>query len=132
MRARRSSPRSPTTTRSGRRGRTTPRATCSLRRSWSGSGSSTSPTPGGAPTPSPPAAGQGPAQPAPALVLTAEYDPLRDEGEAYAAALVAAGNEVVARRWLGQAHIVWGQWGVLDASKASQDWVAAFCKRVLS
>ncbi|MEZ5234618.1 MAG: alpha/beta hydrolase [Acidimicrobiales bacterium] len=68
----------------------------------------------------------------PALVLTAEYDPLRDEGEAYAAALVAAGNEVVARRWLGQAHIVWGQWGVLDASKASQDWVAAFCKRVLS
>jgi len=68
----------------------------------------------------------------PALVLTAEYDPLRDEGEAYAAALTAAGNEVTARRWLGQIHTIWGNWGILDASLAAQQWVGAFCRRVLA
>lgn len=40
----------------------------------------------------------------PALVLTAQYDPLRDEGKAYAAALRAAGNQVVAFEADGLAH----------------------------
>ena len=40
----------------------------------------------------------------PALVMTMEFDPLRDEGEAFARRLIESGVPTVHRRWLGQIH----------------------------
>jgi acetyl esterase len=53
----------------------------------------------------------------PAMVLTAEFDPLRDEGRAYADRLEASGTPVVYREYAGMVHGFVTSAGVLDAGK---------------
>lgn len=61
----------------------------------------------------------------PALVLTCEYDVLRDQAELYAALLAAAGVNVTAHRVLGMVHSFWRQPDVFDASRSAVTIVGA-------
>jgi len=54
---------------------------------------------------------------APALVVTGQYDPLRDEGKAYAEKLEDAGNEVTYRNYETMPHVFMQMWGILPAAK---------------
>ncbi|MCU1675171.1 MAG: hypothetical protein JWN77_3284 [Frankiales bacterium] len=67
----------------------------------------------------------------PVVVVTAEHDPLRDEGERYAARVVAAGGEAVVRRWAGTVHGFAGMTAELAEAAEAQDWVAQRLVEVL-
>jgi acetyl esterase len=58
---------------------------------------------------------------APATILTAEFDVLRDEAEAYAVALASAGVQVTWKRWPGQIHGFLLQQGTMDDANAAID-----------
>ena len=55
------------------------------------------------------------------MILTAEHDPLRDEGELYATRLVKAGVPVRHRRFAGQMH---GFFTMVDALPGAADGLA--------
>jgi acetyl esterase len=57
----------------------------------------------------------------PAVIVTAEYDPLRDEGEAYGEALRAAGGTADVRRYDGMIHGFFGMGTVSPAAQAAID-----------
>ena len=60
------------------------------------------------------------------LVVTAEHDPLRDEGEELAGRLAEAGVAVTATRYLGQIHGFWRHDAVFPAAEALMRQVAGF------
>jgi acetyl esterase/lipase len=68
----------------------------------------------------------------PTLILTAEFDVLRDEGEAYGDALVAAGVPTVVVRYQGVNHGFFRKLAVFDAAAIAGDQVAGALRTALA
>jgi acetyl esterase len=68
----------------------------------------------------------------PAVILTAEHDVLRDDGELYATRLVQAGVEVDHRRFTGQPHGFFSQPAAQPAHQEGLDYVASAVARHLA
>jgi acetyl esterase len=68
----------------------------------------------------------------PALILTAECDPLRDEGEAFAARLENAGVAVTCTRYEGMIHPFFSLSGVISRAFDSFQQVADFVRAAYS
>ncbi|GAA0491960.1 alpha/beta hydrolase [Paractinoplanes deccanensis] len=67
----------------------------------------------------------------PTLIITAEYDALRDEGADYADALMAAGVPVVHTRYMGVNHGFARKLAVIDDARVAADQVAAVLRASL-
>jgi acetyl esterase len=68
----------------------------------------------------------------PALLLTAELDPLRDEGERYAARLAQAGVPVKQLRYDGMAHGFFTMTGTCEAAREATGKVVDFLRSILA
>ena len=69
---------------------------------------------------------------APALILTGQYDPLRDEGAAYAAALEEAGTGVTLHNFETMPHVFLQMWGILPAAKEAMTEIAETLKKAFA
>ena len=68
----------------------------------------------------------------PSLVITAEFDPLRDEGETFAAKLQASGVDVRHSRYEGTIHGFFRMGAVIDAAHRLSDEVGGYLREVLA
>jgi acetyl esterase len=68
----------------------------------------------------------------PALVVTAEFDPLRDEGEAYASRLAAAGVDVTTSRYDGMIHGFFSMGDFVPEGKAAIDEASEMLRAALA
>ena len=69
---------------------------------------------------------------APALVVTAEYDPLRDEGEAYGRRLASLGVPATVVRMYGQFHGFFNMLEALDDAHAAHAMAAQALQRAFA
>lgn len=67
----------------------------------------------------------------PALVITGYYDPLRDEGEAYAMRLIEAGVKVEVKRYLDMMHGFFWVPGYIDVGRESVELAATALRTAL-
>lgn len=65
------------------------------------------------------------------LLITAEYDVLRSEGESFAQKLITAGIPVTCRRYEGNLHGFIHFSGIFDDGRSGATYVAQFCKQHL-
>ncbi|WP_343228987.1 alpha/beta hydrolase [Rhizobium setariae] len=65
-----------------------------------------------------------------ALLVTADHDPLRDEGRAYAGRLIAAGNNVAYEEWRGTVHGFMIMDRTTRASRKLIEQVGGWCRRL--
>lgn len=68
----------------------------------------------------------------PALIITAQYDPLRDEGEAYGLKLIENGVPASVVRFNGQYHSFFGNHLLLDDAEAAHALAASMTAKALS
>ena len=64
----------------------------------------------------------------PTLVITAEYDPLRDDGEGYARSIDTAGGDATVFRYEGMVHGFFQMSAIVDAARQVQLDVASWIK----
>ena len=67
----------------------------------------------------------------PAMVITGECDPLRDQGEAYARKLQAAGVPVQLKRYDGMIHPFFNLGGIIDGGRSAMSDVSSALRRAL-